>query len=67
VAGRIDHKLLDKFLGYVLDRHKDGEMSKSSAIGALAHLVAAMDLPEGEGSDPTHYMKAVITGALEDE
>lgn len=64
---KIDHKLLDKFLGHVLDRYKSGDVDRSRAIGAIAHLVAAVDLPEEAGpSDPSDYMNAVLDGDLDD-
>lgn len=39
-----DHKAMDAFLGRVLDAYKNGEISKSSAIGGLAHVMAALDI-----------------------
>lgn len=67
MSNRIDHRLLDKFLGYVLDKYKSGDVSQSSAIGTIAHLVGALDLPpESEPDNPTDYMNAVLNGAMED-
>lgn len=53
-----DHILLDDFLGYVLDRYKNGTIRKTEAIGKIAHLVAAVTLPDGD--DWRGYMKAII-------
>ena len=58
----IDHRLLDEFLGYVLDRYKAGEMDRGLAASRIAFLVAAVALPEGERSDPTKYMQSVLSG-----
>ena len=55
---RIYHVLLDKFLGCILDRHKDGSLTRLEAIGDIAHLVAAVDIPDGD--DFRAYMKAKI-------
>lgn len=38
-----DHKNMDAFLGHVLDDYKAGEITKDEAIGALAHVMAALD------------------------
>lgn len=38
-----DHKNMDAFLGHVLDDYKEGTITKADAIGALAHVVAAID------------------------
>ena len=38
-----DHKNMDAFLGHVLDDFKSGEITKDEAIGALAHVIAAID------------------------
>lgn len=38
-----DHKNMDTFLGHVLEDFKAGEISKDEAIGALAHVIAAID------------------------
>jgi hypothetical protein len=54
-----DHKLLDMFLGHILDAHKKGEKDKLTAIGELAHLCAALDIGE-QGDDPRAFMLAVI-------
>jgi hypothetical protein len=53
-----DHGLLDKFLGVILDRYREGGQTRVQAISMIAHLVAAIDL-EG-GDDPRAYMKAII-------
>lgn len=63
---RVDPKLLQEFLAYVLDSYKNGEMSRASAVGAIDHLIGGADLPPGEASDPTNYMKNVMAGELED-
>lgn len=39
-----DHENMDAFLGYVLDDYKAGEITKDEAVGALAHVMAALDL-----------------------
>lgn len=39
-----DHTNMDAFLGYVLDDYKAGEITKVQALGALAHVMAALDL-----------------------
>lgn len=39
-----DHKNMDAFLGHVLDDYKAGKITKASAVGALAHVMAALDL-----------------------
>lgn len=57
LTGR-DHGLLDKFLGAVLDRYKSGKIERLDAIGKIAHLVAAVDRPDGD--DHRAYMHAVI-------
>lgn len=38
-----DHHNLDAFLGHLLDAHKNGELSREAAAGALAHVIAAVD------------------------
>lgn len=43
-----DHKNMDAFLGHVLDDYKTGVISKESAIGSLAHVMAALDLDNYE-------------------
>ena len=58
---KIDHELLDEFLGHVLDRYKAGEMDRGLAVSRIAFLVAAVALPEGERSDPTKYMRSVLS------
>lgn len=40
---KVDHGKLDAMLGKVLDAYKSGEVSRSSAIGAIAHVVAAVE------------------------
>ena len=35
---------MDAFLGQVLDDYKAGEITKAQAVGALAHVMAALDL-----------------------
>jgi hypothetical protein len=55
-----DHKLLDAFLAEVLDRYKSGKTDRDSAVGLIAHLVAAIDLPDG--ADHRAYMQTVVAG-----
>ena len=38
-----EHLNMDSFLGYVLEDFKDGRITKSEAIGGLAHVIAAID------------------------
>jgi hypothetical protein len=59
MAERLDHKLLEDFLGSVLDRYKAGTLSRASAIGIVDHLFAALEIPNW-GSNPTNYMKKVL-------
>jgi len=42
-----DYMLLDRFLGCVLDRYKDGSIDKNDALDDIAYLVAAVDVPGG--------------------
>jgi hypothetical protein len=62
----IDHKLLDKFLGHVLDRYKAGKINHRLAVNRIAFLVTTVALSEEEGSNPTHYMQSVLAGKLDD-
>lgn len=39
----INHGKLDIFLGKVLKLHKSGEVSLVSAIGTIAHVIAAVE------------------------
>ena len=39
-----DHTNMDAFLGHVLDDYKAGQITKAQAVGALAHVMAALDL-----------------------
>lgn len=39
-----DHKNMDAFLAHVLDDYKAGEITKDEAVGALAHVMAALDM-----------------------
>lgn len=39
-----DHLNMDQFLGHVLDDYKAGEITRDEAVGALAHVIAAVDL-----------------------
>lgn len=39
-----DHKNMDVFLGQVLEDFKEGEITKEEAIGALAHVMTALDI-----------------------
>jgi len=36
-----DHDKLDELLGQVLEWHNAGDVTKSAAIGAIAHIIAA--------------------------
>ena len=58
---RIDHKLMDEFLGYVLDRYKDGTKGRNSAIGVIGHILYGMNLPAEYASDPNNHMRNVLT------
>jgi hypothetical protein len=60
MSEHLDHKLLGEFLGAVLDRHKTGTLSRASAVGIVDHLFAAVETPNGMGSNPTNYMKKVL-------
>jgi len=44
----IDHKLLDKFLGHVLDRYKAGDIDLTTAVNRIAFLVETVALPGGD-------------------
>ena len=35
------HNAMDGFFEFVLDAYKDGRVSRSNAVGALAHVIAA--------------------------
>lgn len=39
-----DHKNMDAFLGHILEDYKAGTLTKAQAVGALAHVMAALDL-----------------------
>lgn len=39
-----DHQKMDAFLEHVLDEYKFGAINKERAVGALAHVMAALDL-----------------------
>lgn len=39
-----DHLAMDSFLKKVLDWYKSGEITRSSAIGGLAHVMTALDI-----------------------
>lgn len=39
-----DHESMDAFLARVLDAYKNEEISKSSAVGGLAHVMTALDI-----------------------
>ncbi len=39
-----DRTNMDAFMGHVLDDFKFGEITKAQAVGALAHIMAALDL-----------------------
>jgi hypothetical protein len=53
------YKLLERFIGVVLDRHVAGTTDRSRAIGQIAHIVAAIDRDDGD--NPQRYMDAVIS------
>jgi hypothetical protein len=38
-----DQDNMDAFLGYVLDAHKTGDITKQEAIADLAHVITALD------------------------
>ena len=38
-----DQELLDNFLGHVLDRYKNGSISRDEAIGDIAEMVVSLD------------------------
>ncbi len=38
-----NHVAMDSFLAKVLDWYKSGEITRNSAIGGLAHVMAALD------------------------
>ncbi|MBC2692595.1 MULTISPECIES: hypothetical protein [Pseudomonas] len=38
-----DHDNMDAFLGYVLDAHKAGDITKQEAVADLAHVMTALD------------------------
>lgn len=38
----INHGNLDTLLGKILEAHKEGEVKRSSAVGAIAHIIAAV-------------------------
>ncbi|WP_411352320.1 hypothetical protein PNH50_04165 [Leisingera aquaemixtae] len=40
---KINHGKLDALLGKILDAHQTGEVSRNEAIGAIAHVVAAVE------------------------
>lgn len=40
---KIDHGKLDTLLGKILDAYKSGVVSQGAAIGAIAHVVAAVE------------------------
>ncbi|MEG2048403.1 MULTISPECIES: hypothetical protein [Comamonas] len=50
-----DHKNMDAFLGYVLDDYKAGEITKEEAVGALAHVMAALDI--GNTAEAVNWFK----------
>ena len=61
----IDHELLDKFLGHVLDRYKAGDIDLTTAVNGIAFLVATVALPGGEGASPAKYMQSVLAGEFD--
>lgn len=50
-----DHENMDAFLGYVLDDYKAGEITKKEAVGALAHVMAALDI--GNTAEAVNWFK----------
>jgi hypothetical protein len=48
-----DHQAMDLMLGRVLDAYKNGTISKASAVGGLAHIMAALD--QGNTSEATGW------------
>jgi len=50
-----DHKNMDAFLGHVLEDFKSGDISKDEAIGALAHVIAAIDI--GNYGEATNWFE----------
>ena len=61
----IDHKLLEKFLGRILDRYKAGEIDLTTAVNRIAFLVETVALPGGEGAAPAKYMQNVLAGEFD--
>jgi hypothetical protein len=59
---RVDMKLLEDFLGHILDRYRNGNIDRAVAIGEINHLVAALDPGSEKGDDPNAYMNAVLAG-----
>jgi hypothetical protein len=57
---KLDPKLLQDFLGFVLDQYKHGEISRTSAVGWIDHLFGALEAPPGTGSDPARYMRVIL-------
>lgn len=43
-----DHSDMDAFFGFLLDDYKSGAITRSTAIGTLAHVVAAVDIDNHE-------------------
>jgi len=56
----IDHKLLDRFLGHVLDRYSAGDIDRTTAVNTIEFLVETVALPGGEGAGPAKYMQNVL-------
>lgn len=50
-----DHKNMDAFLGHVLEDFKAGDITKDEAIGALAHVIAAIDI--GNYGEATNWFE----------
>lgn len=50
-----DHVNMDAFLGHVLDDYKTGEITKEEAVGALAHVMAALDI--GNTGEAVNWFK----------
>lgn len=39
-----DHMNMDRFLEHVFDDYKAGEITRAEAVGAVAHVIAAIDI-----------------------
>ena len=43
-----DHEDMDAFLGFLLDGYKAGTIKRATAIGTVAHVIAAVDIDNHE-------------------